>query len=57
MTTGYQIYKKAPRDECFINAGLINWFSSLEDAEARKAELEATWNKYGIEYIIIKCHE
>lgn len=58
MTTGYQIYKFNPeRDECFVEAGLINWFPTLEGAKIRKAALEETWSKYGTQYMIVKCHE
>lgn len=57
MTTGYQIYKKSKENNFFETAGFINWFSNLKEAEDRKAKLEATWNKYGVEYTIIKCHE
>lgn len=58
MTTGYQIYKYSPKfDECFVDAGLINWFSTLAEAEERKSKLDATWNKHGVQYVIVKCHE
>lgn len=57
MTTGYQIYKKNKDSNFFETAGLINWFTKLEEAEDRKAKLEKTWSEYGIEYTIIKCHE
>ena len=54
MTTGYQIYMKNDGENTFTPAGLNNWFWKEEDAIARKKELDHTWNKYGIEYIIVK---
>lgn len=58
MTTGYQIYKYHPEyDECFIEAGLHNWFWNKDDAEERKKKLEDAWSKHGVQYIIVKCHE
>lgn len=54
MTTGYQIYKKHDGENTFTPAGANNWFWKEEDAIARKESLYNTWNKYGIEYIIVK---
>lgn len=54
METGYQIYKYDPQyDECFVSAGLHNWFPTFDGANVRKASLEATWGKRGVQYIIV----
>ena len=54
MTTGYQIYKYDPKyDDCFVTCNLLNWFPTLAEAKARKAKLEETWSKHGIQYIIV----
>ena len=58
MTTGWQIYKYYPgRDECFVHAGLHNWFWNFEDAVARKESLERAWSRHGIQYVIVRCGE
>lgn len=56
MTTGFQIYHFDSRyDQGFVNAGLHNWFSTFEEALSRKQELERTWSKRGVQYIIVQC--
>ena len=56
MATGYQIYKyHEGKDECFVSAGKINWFPTLDEAKARKKALEETWGVYGVKYIIVAC--
>ena len=56
MTTGFQIYYFDSRyDQGFVNAGINNWFSTFEEALNRKQELERTWSKRGVQYIIVQC--
>lgn len=40
----------------FRNAGLNNWFVDKAKAEARKAELEEAWSKFGVEYKIVTVY-
>ena len=57
----YQIYVKhvnldGVKSKRFRNAGSNNWFADKAKAEARKAELEEAWSKFGVEYKIVTVY-
>lgn len=60
MSRGYQIYIKGFKKDGsgelskrFRNGGILNWFPTEQEAQARKKELKNTWGKNGIQYKVV----